>query len=246
MRLNDKFLGCRKRWHSFFMPGCDSEEQFLENCKTQPDDWYYKDIKIEYSYNEYGHRCNSLKDINLDNYILFTGCSHTEGSGLELERSYPYLVSKKLQTDYYNLAVSGSGLDVLEYNLLVWFSFIPKKPKAVVIQWPVHSRFLSLRPGYKHFIEEGSWGEDKDILKFIAASEESKFFLARKKIVNDLLYQIIDVPIFNVQYSHLDLSNSKEYVPLVREDLARDLSHAGIKSHQNTANQLIEQIYLRR
>lgn len=241
-----KFFGQGQSSHSFFMPGCDSEEQFLENCKTQPDDWYYRNIKIEYSYNEYGHRCKNLDDIDLDNYILFTGCSHTEGAGLELERSYPYLVAKRLQTDYYNLAISASGVDVLEYNLLVWFSIIPKKPKAVVIQWPDHSRFLSLRPGYEGFIEEGSWSEDSDTLKFIAASEESKFLLARKKIVNDLLHQIIDVPIFNVHYSHLDLTNSNEYVPLVKEDLARDLSHAGVKSHQKAADKLIEQIYLRR
>jgi DNA polymerase III alpha subunit len=53
-----------------------------------------------------------IEDIDLNNYILFIGCSHTEGIGLELQTTYPYLVSEELKCDYYNLGLGGTGIDV--------------------------------------------------------------------------------------------------------------------------------------
>ena len=83
--------------------GLDSEENLHINLASQPNDWYYRNKTITYQYNEYGHRCKSIHDIDLDNYILFAGCSHTEGVGLELETTFPYLVSNQLGNDYYNM-----------------------------------------------------------------------------------------------------------------------------------------------
>ena len=53
------------------------------------------------------------QEIILNNYILFTGCSHTKGVGLALEDTYPYLLAQKLNCDYYNLALGGTGQDVM-------------------------------------------------------------------------------------------------------------------------------------
>ena len=72
------------------------------------------------------------EDIDLDNYILVIGCSQTEGIGLKIEDTYPYLLSKNLNCDYYNLGICGTGIDVLNYNLVTWFTKIKKPPKLLI------------------------------------------------------------------------------------------------------------------
>lgn len=241
MILNDPFLG-NQASTSICFSGTDTEDRFLKNSKVKDSTWYYADKKIIYEYNYFGHRCQNQSEINFDNYILFAGCSHSEGIGLELEKTYPYLVSKELGLDYYNLAASGCGLDALEYNIYNWFFSVPKKPRCLIVQWPDHSRFLSSREGYENFLEEGSWSNDSYVRTFIELCEEHNIFTARKKVINDLMHQVIDLPIINVQHIHMDLANNHEYVPIIAYDLARDFVHPGIKSHRIIAESLVEHI----
>lgn len=222
----------------------DQEGIFKANLKTQPRDWYYRNAEIVYEYNNDGHRCKDIEDIDLDNYILFAGCSHTKAVGLELEKSYPYLVADHFKLDYYNLAVGGSGIDVIEYNLLLWASIIPKKPKLVVIQWPIHNRFLSWRDGYNTMFTEGTWSNEDSTLRFIDSSETLGLFNARKKITSKLISNVYNCPIHYVQMSDAPLINLKNYVNLRIVDKARDLGHPGIESHERVANDLIAQINL--
>lgn len=220
----------------------DTFEKYQSHLLSQPDDWYYRNQSIEYSYNENGHRSKSIKDIDFDNYILFTGCSHTEGIGIELSKTYAYLLANSLEKDYYNLAVGGTGIDVIEYNLLYWFTKYKKKPKFVVVQWPDHSRFLSLYPGYESFIPNGSWVTDDNHKKFVVASEISGFFNARKHISYRLIKNVIDVPIIGVYLGSLSLYDSLG-IPIRRMDHARDLQHSGIKTNNDVANRLLDHIH---
>lgn len=219
----------------------DTEELYTKNLSTQPDDWYYKNRKIVYSYNSSGHRCKDIKDLDFDNYILFTGCSHTEGVGLELENTYPYLFSKTLNCDYYNLALSASGIDTLEYNLLHWFFQFKKKPKYVFIQWPDHSRFISLYPGYKHILPNGSWCVEESEKKFFVAGESTGFFNARKYISFNLIKNVVDVPIITVNLAALTQYNFSS-LSWRKLDTARDLAHYGIKSHASLVDILKENL----
>jgi hypothetical protein len=219
----------------------DLEQQFIENALTQPPDWYYRDIEITYSYNNYGHRCKNFKDIDQDNYILFIGCSHTMGVGLELDKTYPHLLSKKLQMDYYNLAIPATGIDIVEYNLLTWFFKQQKKPKLVVIQWPDHSRFVEYDAERHNVIEHGTWDNEPDYVSFIVNAEDTGMYYARKAMTTKLLKNIIDVPmvLFNFGgqqgYWVYDLS-------MPRLDRARDLSHSGNKSHAEFTKTLLKHI----
>lgn len=241
MILVDNFIGSPITSRTIEFAGSDTQEKFIENCAKLPEDWYYKNKKITYTYNKYGHRCKDISNVDLDNYILFTGCSHTEGIGLELEKTYPYLITNELQTDYYNLAVGGTGIDVLEYNLLTWFAKINKKPKLVIIQWPDHSRFLAQYPGYTNFIPNGTWVKEPDIERFIAASEISGFFYARKNISFRLIHNVIDVPIVGVYLSHL-ASYDYTSVAVRRCDLARDLQHTGVKTQADMTTRILNHI----
>lgn len=219
----------------------DTEEMFLKNSKKQPDDWYYHKNKITYQYNSNGHRCKEIQELDFDNYVLFTGCSHTEGIGLQLETSYPYILSKELGCDYYNLALSASGVDVLEYNLLTWFLKYNKKPKFVFIQWPDHSRFVSLYPGYKNLLPNGSWCSTEEERKFFVSGESTGFFNARKYVSINLIKTIVDVPTITVNLMSLSLYDNKS-LSWKKQDYARDLSHFGIKSHISLKDALLENI----
>jgi len=223
-----------------FLPN-DSEEAFLKNCVKQGDDWYYKNTPITYNINSYGHRSPDIKDIDFDNYILFSGCSHTEGVGLELEKTYPYLLAKQLKCTYYNLALAASGIDVLEYNLLHWFLTYKKKPKYVVIQWPDHSRFISLYPGYEHILPNGSWCTTEEEKRFFTCGESTGFFNARKYISFSLIKKIVDVPIITVNITSLSLYDNVS-LSWKKLDLARDLLHYGIKSHASLVDIILTNI----
>lgn len=238
MKIHNKFLGQDETSSSFNYCSGDSQDTFLENLKSQPEDWYYRDKKITYSYNKNGHRCKELEDIDLSNYILFAGCSHTEGVGLELENTYPYLLSQHYNCDYYNLSLGGTGIDAIEYNLISWFSLIKQKPKFVVVQWPDHSRFLSAYPGYPTLIPNGSWVQDEHGKKFIISAEMSGFFYARKYLSYKLITSLIDVPIVEAMFHALSPYGSVN-VTIKKIDLARDLSHSGIKSHQKITEDII-------
>lgn len=69
---------------------------------TMPD----KDsFPIEYVMNKHGYRCEEFNNQK----ILTLGCSHTEGHGLPIELTWPYLIAKKMNMDYVSLAKGGDG-----------------------------------------------------------------------------------------------------------------------------------------
>lgn len=222
----------------------DTEEKFNQHLTTQPDDWYYRTASITYQYNSLGHRSKDIKDLDFDNYFLFTGCSHTEGIGLALEHTYPYLVSRALNTDYYNMAMSATGIDIVEHNLLTWFIKFKKRPKAVFVQWPDHSRFCGLFPDKIYMHPCGTWNMYSDGLEttkdFIVNGELSGFFYARKYLSYKLLHNFIDVPIIGLIFSNAAQYDDKSII-LRKLDLARDLAHSGIKSNEAITKRLIDE-----
>ena len=231
MKFNGDFIGHDSINTTRFFSGSDKEVDFNKNKAKLPSDWHYQTNPISYSFNEYGHRSKNVNEIDLDNYILFTGCSHTFGVGLELEKTYSYLTAKKLGTDYYNLALGSTGIDVLEYNLLTWFAKVKKKPKHVIIQWPEHSRFVSLKENYGLFTPIGVWSHDIHNKNLIVQGEDTGMFYARKELSRLLIEQTIDVPLHTFNFGmHVAYGTRSSRLKAV--DRARDLAHPGIKSNE--------------
>lgn len=221
--------------------GGDSEIQFVNNSKKMSADWYYHKTPITYTINNNGHRSSDIKDIDLENYILVTGCSHTYGVGLELENTYPYKLAAALKCSYYNIAMPATGIDVMEYNLLMWMSKVKQKPKFVVIQMPDHSRYCNHNPyiSKDFLIEGGSWATDPEEQKMVINCEDTGFFYARKLLTYKNIKRVLDgVPTlyFNVYGQKNTQTNA---IKMRKLDLARDLSHFGILSN----NRLSVDIY---
>ena len=238
-KFNENFIGYRENRRYELFSGSDSKQLFEENLKTKPDDWYYRTNKIEYKRNSLGHRCNELAHIDLDNYILTIGCSHTEGSGLSIENTYSHMLSKKMNCDYYNLALAGTGIDTMMHNLTVWFSTVKKHPKLLVVQYPDVARFntiddkqaaTNMTPKYAMI---SPWTINTPNLtriqeSFIILGEQIKYFDSKVTFSRVLLKALTSAPLIEV---HVRLPHELEHqIPFRAIDEARD-GHRGIMSN---------------
>lgn len=217
-------------------------ENYLGNM--QPDNFRQK---VRIVLNSKGFRCKEFEEINKDDYILFTGCSHTAGYGLHVEDTYPYIVSDLIGKSYYNLAVGGSGIDVLYHNLAIFFTSNLPKPKALVIQNPFLNRFARIKNSRlaesdrgPHVAYEGNWSTNKS-LEFTLLGEEIGFFdmrlLMLKKLIENLNIPIvtINLPVYGMEF----YPNS---IPFEILDYALDNLHYGPKSHKQLANSVIDKL----
>ena len=250
LSLNNDFLGYYPLEHNVEFSGSDSEKLYIDNLKLQPDDWYYRTNKISYVRNSNGHRCKEVADIDLDNYILYTGCSHAEGIGTGLENTYPYLLSNKLNCDYYNLALGGTGIDVVNYNLAMWFAKIKKPPKLLILQWPHHTRAttkffenphkLIPEPWYNYGIwstKDTNNKNHKNIGNFLMSGEDIGFFKSLRILTKTLAYNMATCPILELSTAY-DPLNEGEY-QLKQIDKARDISPAMPRGHLGIKSELI-------
>lgn len=237
MQFNQGFIGYVPN-QSLRFSGSDKEKTFSDNLKKLSDDWYYRTADITYSYNSLGHRSIEPKNLNLDNYILFTGCSHTKGVGLELEKTYPYLLADKLGCDYYNLALGGSGIDAMMHNLSLWLGKVKERPKAIVVQWPDEARFTLSDGRLIH--QMGPWTKADNITRFMVDGSINGFFSSRKKIAYKFIDSFDDaIKIVNVDIDYRAAETMKNFILLPCLDRARDLMHSGIQSNEKLANDLL-------
>lgn len=215
----------------------DSKTGHLNNSKTMPGSWEYNHKPITYKYNKFGHRCKNIEDIDLDNYILFAGCSYTEGVGLALSDTYPDIVSRKLGCDYYNMGLGGIGIDVLTFNIVSFLSKVKKQPKAIVVQWPTAERFaVMLNDEVVNLC--GTWSVGNTLGpegEFIVSGQELNFFSSRKFLSKTLLRTLCHQFISN---ELITKEEDSDFV-LNQLDAARDLAHAGSQSHLQLANDII-------
>ena len=225
----------------------DSEENLKRNSESQPTDWIYRTQSITYQYNSNGHRCINIDELPED-YILFTGCSHTEGIGLQLEKTYSYLVAQHFKKAYYNLSIGGCGPDLTMINILGFLSKAKHKPKLVVIQWPNFNRFYKVIDTHVAYL-----------LSFYTPSKQDEFysFLLKENypyLQNIFYRQVILQNLRNYGINNIIESNDVYNINKHEDDTvkavfgaqfvdkARDLCHGGIESNKLWANSLIDVI----
>ena len=230
----------------FSLIGADSKSLFEKNLETQPADWEYRTKRVFYNRNSLGHRCKELDDLDSD-FILFIGCSLTEGVGVALEDSFTYKLSQQLGLDYYNLGLAGSGADLLCENLSKWFSSIKKIPKLVVIQWPAPNRH------YQRFDEGltpvGAWIAVRNGMVSDEVKKETKYDFVNDKVINEFVsacdagyFEHFSNVLRTTTLNFLDCMKIK-YIEFFDEDfpkldVGRDLIHPGTVSNDQLARKL--------
>lgn len=252
---NGLYIGYNEIFKNEEFSGSDNKELYYENLRMMPDDWYYRDIKITYKRNSWGHRSKEYVDVDKNNYILSVGCSLTEGIGLELEKTYTHVLAEKLNCDYYNMGLGGSGIDVMSHNLKLWMATMPNKPKLIIVQWPYWGRFVhfDLPPtsndiNTNMLFPAASHSPNRDVTRILSSSEEINYLetvetLAKIQI-DALCRYSYGIPTIHTGLSYGNRAPQKfdhTFIDMTRIDNARD-NHFGIKSHESLASKIYDEV----
>jgi hypothetical protein len=115
--------------------GTDSQQLFEHNLKYRTN-WIYSDKEVTYHFNSDGLRMKkNLTEID-DNYIMFSGTSHTFAIGLSEEDRFSNTVAKELNLDFVNCS---SPLNSIKTQTINFFNLINsgyKLPKIFVLEYP--------------------------------------------------------------------------------------------------------------
>ena len=234
----------------FSLIGADSKNHFEEHLKTQPADWEYRTKPVTYKRNKLGHRCKELEDLD-DKFILFTGCSLTEGVGVALEDTFTFKLAQQLGMDYYNIGLAGSGADLLSENLSMWFANIKKIPQLVVIQWPAPNRH------YQKFenglTPVGAWIAVRNGIVSDEVKKATKYDFVNDQVIQNFVsasnagyFEHFSSVLRTTTLNFLDCLGIK-YIEFTDEqfpklDVGRDLIHPGVNSNTELAKQLRSKI----
>lgn len=148
-------------------------------------------------YNSNGHRCKEISDINFRNYILFVGDNITLGNESPIEKTYPYLLSKKLNMDYYNLAIFNGGIDCLKFNLLSWLKK-HSPPKFIVMGFEFLNAVMVSNQNYD-YIDPANF-DNNDVKDFYNYANLSGFHTGRQLLIENLILKNINIPIYQLRF----------------------------------------------
>jgi hypothetical protein len=179
-------------------------------------------------FNSRGHRCKEIEEINLQNYILFAGDNVGIGWGTPLEETYPYLISKALKIDYYNLSIFNGGLDSLRYNLITWYTTIPQKPRAIIISNEFLNSFLVSDTNGDN-LKPCDLNDDK-VQIVLNTGNTTNYFKTRQHLTDKLLANIIKNPIYQIEF--------KDRIPALTSNVI-NLKHNGDMFDHSAISKLV-------
>ena len=231
----------------------DSKEQFLKNKedkkqakKLRKAGWTATNVK--YKYNTHGFRGDEL-EYSSDKSILFLGCSHTFGTGINHEDTMAYLVSKSLGYKCYNLSLIGGSINLLFSYAYHW---IPKlKPDIVVLMQPHELRigwYDGLKcPDAKAESDIGSWINlsPNNVKTLFQNALEFYMSWSSRTINTTLNMESNTLAIKQLCYENnakCYTFSSEELFKSNKVDDARDLLHAGKQTNINAANFILDAI----
>lgn len=212
----------------------DTEEMYNYNLKND----YYRLLKngwvdrtIEYKFNSLGFRCDDFDD---QPCIVFLGCSRTFGTGLPIENTFSYIVSKHLNLKCINLGLGGSSNDTA-YRL--GSHYIPKlNAKVVVMNCPPSSRLEIITNDSKfHFVTPRSVFP-QEVFYNAWVSGEANMYLNMQKNIAALNF------ICNQRNIKFVSVNSDNMMIPINPDSSRDLLHPGVRCNQIYAEKILKVI----
>jgi len=208
----------------------DTKELYEKNLKEKyqllkQHDWI--DKSFTYKFNSHGFRCNEFTDKPT---IMFLGCSFTCGIGLPIEFIWPELLSKNLNMHCANLGIGGGSNDAAFRLCNGWIDII--NPQLVILLPPPPDRLELLNSTTINNLSL-SWEQSTDsFLKEWIMDDNNSYF---NNLKNKLAIQNICVT-RNIKFLAL------EFGQMHSVDLARDLSHSGIKSNKIFAEHILTKL----
>jgi hypothetical protein len=178
---------------------------------------------IEYKFNSHGFRCKEFD--NEASYIAL-GCSHTSGTGLPVEKTWPHLLFEMTNIPVLNLGVGGASLDtcfrLLDYyvnnlNILGVFVLEPEIYRFEMFIDETPTCFLP-----KHF--EHSHPHLEIYKHWISSEENSAVALKKNRYCMQYICDMHNINLVSIEKS-----------PTAYPDFARDLQHHGFESQKRFA-----------
>jgi hypothetical protein len=210
----------------------DTEELYNKNLIEQRDlliknNWI--DRKISYTFNSEGFRSDRFTN---NPTVMFLGCSNTIGIGLPVEAIWPTLVAKQLNMSCANLGQGGGSADTAFRLCLGWIDKI--KPKLVIFLQPPGTRWELLTNRKIEFLGTGFpvLAYEPYMKEWWADDNNHHFNTEKNTLAIQQLCEQRNIK-FN-KFSGLPFHN--------QGDLARDLQHAGVKTHQLLSDQICNKI----
>lgn len=193
-----------------------------------------------YKFNRHGFRSPEFKKDEPN--IVFLGCSHTVGVGVDLSDTFSHHVSQSLGLQNYNLG-KGGGSNQTAFRLgLHW---IPKlKPKIVVLMAPDRER-CELILGHKAVnLGVHTRQEEPKLWPYIRAritdDENSRLDALAHHIALEKISTDVGAQFFKFEAVETITSDVPQNTQL---DLGRDLLHPGKLAHKRTAEHILAKIH---
>lgn len=224
---------------------CDDEETY------DPINNAYGPNDIVYKFNGHGFRCDDF-DVNSDKRILFLGCSHTNGIGLPLEHTWPYILLNHIKKEtgynipFWTLATGGVGLDT-EVRLYHQYG-LKLKPQLVFAYFPEYRRELYYGDdNYLSAFNSSHPITNFDYIPYIADSRVIKYETEKNMCFLDTMLKLNNTTMIHNYWSVTnhktdvyDEFQIKHHINLTFDRKARDKLHCGQASHIKFANQIWE------
>jgi len=102
---------------------------------------------VSYYVNKHGFRCEEFTDTDS---IVFFGCSHTFGTGLDQDDIWTELVAKELGLRSVNISCPAIGIDFWNLYINYFFKHEVKNCKAIVVLLPPSIRYSYFCNWYDH------------------------------------------------------------------------------------------------
>lgn len=230
----------------------DEEGKFLQNLKTQPEDWIYRTQEVYYNLNNNGYRAQPWEKIDWENSVVVLGCSCVFGTGLsEFETFCSALSNAYGGRPFINLGYPGGSNEHILYNLTMLFKYFPN-PRGIIISYTTTDRALYWEPMRAYGI--GPWdiaefplketiihGENKTqqyLANFLSKPNELGRSYATAATIQQMCH-LGGVPNYHFSWFQNSAHAARvDYIPTLgqKADRARDLLHPGPNVMRETAS----------
>jgi hypothetical protein len=165
-----------------------------------------------------GVRSELTTSMNTPSYLLVSGCSHTEGVGIDAKYSWASVASRQLNLDLINLARRGACAQYVSDVTRQWLDRSSIIPRLIIMQWPNPYRDMRVANGQIKFVNVSH--KDPEFEQRMRQDPDS--FLAQwRQIIQDFNHDL-PCPVINICLESLD---SDLAVPV------QQLSAQGINIH---------------
>ena len=218
----------------------DDEESFLKNLKTQPADWRYRTVEVNYTLNSSNYRTNSFDRIDWSESVVIFGCSMVFGVGLDDSETIDSAFYKLTGIPAINMGSCSTSMMFSLYNSTILNKNYPT-PKAVIQLWTGINRCTHFTSD--KIVNYGSWNIEEPFNRYWNQDETNP-------VANALFCQMNSRQLWQDKTTYYEASafgstaDALECDQLKNIDYSRDLLHPGHLTAQLTAETIADKLKL--